>query len=161
MTASGGLGYRAAVSDSTDVYPAPTRRPGVISFIGVILYVQAFLAAVATISLLIWRNDIVDFLEQEGAPLNDGVLTGTIVAEALVAVLLFAVAYGLMHGSQSSRLLVALAQSFSMGAALYVLVAHHAGGYLYRAVFSLFVGIFVLWSLYGNDEADRFFATNN
>ena len=30
----------------------------------------------------------------------------------------------------------------------------------YRAVFSLFIGVFVLWALYGNDESDRYFETN-
>ena len=44
-----------------------------------------------------------------------------------------------------------------MGLAVYTLIAHHAGGYVYRAVFSLGVGTFVLWALYGNDESDRFF----
>ena len=31
---------------------------------------------------------------------------------------------------------------------------------MYRAVFSLFVGVFVLWALYGNDESDRYFESN-
>ena len=38
--------------------------------------------------------------------------------------------------------------------------AHHVGGYVYRGVFTLFVGVFVLWALYGNEESDRYFETN-
>jgi len=53
----------------------PTRRPGVVTFIGVILYIQGFLAAVAAVSMLIWRNDILDYLEKEGSPLADGAFT--------------------------------------------------------------------------------------
>ena len=140
---------------------APTRRPGVVSFIGIILYVQAFLAAVAAVSLLIWRDDVLDFLEKEGSPLSDNAFTGTIVAEVIAAVLLFLVANGIMRGSSGMRLLVAIVQCFSMGVAVYVLIAHHAGGYVYRGVFSLFIGVFVLWALYGNDESDRFFETNS
>ena len=139
---------------------APTRRPGVVSFIGIILYVQGFLAAVAAISMLIWRDDILDFLEKEGSPLSDGAFTGSIIGEAIAAVLLFLVAAGIMRGSNGMRLLVAIVECFSMAVAIYVLVAHHTGGLVYRAVFSLFVGVFVLWALYGNDESDRYFEAN-
>ncbi len=52
------------------------------------------------------------------------------------------------------RLLVAIVQCFSMGAAIYVLVAHHTGGLVYR-------GVFVLWALDGHDESDRYFETNS
>jgi hypothetical protein len=144
----------------TDTYQPSTRRPGVVSFIGVILYIQGILAAVAAVSMLIWRNDILDFLEEQGSPLSDGAFTGTIIGEAIVAVLLIFVANGIMRGSKGMRLLVAIAQCISMGAAIYVLVAHHVGGYVYRGVFSLFVGVFVLWALYGNDESDRYFEAN-
>ena len=144
----------------TSQYEAPSRRPGVVSFIGIILYVQAFLAAVAAVSMLIWRNDILDFLEKEGSPLADGAFTGSIVGEAIAAVLLFVVANGIMRGSSGIRLLVAIVQCFAMGTAIYVLVVHHVGGLVYRGVFSLFVGVFVLWALYGNEESDRYFNTH-
>jgi len=132
----------------------------VVSFIGIILYVQAFLAAIAAVSLLIWRNDILDFLNRQDSPLSNGAFTGTIVGEAIAAILLFVVANGIMRGSNGFRLLVAIVQGLSMASAVYILVAHHVGGYVYRGVFSLFVGVFVLWALYGNDESDRYFETN-
>ena len=138
----------------------PVRRPGVVSFIAVILYVQAFLAAISAVSLLIWRSEVLDFLEGEGSPMTGGVFNGTILGETITAVLLFVVASGLMRGSDGIRLFVAIVQFLTMGFAIYVLVAHHVGGYVFRAVFSLFVGVFVLWSLYGNDESDRFFEAN-
>jgi len=138
----------------------PTRRPGVVTFIGIILYIQGILAAVAAVSLLIWRNDILDFLEKEGSPLADGTYTGTIIGEAVVAILLLLVGNGIMRGSNGYRLFVAIVQGISMALAVYVLVAHHVGGYVYRGVFSLFIGVFVLWALYGNDESDKYFETN-
>ena len=58
------------------------------------------------------------------------------------------------------RLLVAIVRCFASGTAIYVLVLHHVGGLVYRGVFSLFVGVFALWALYGNDEPDRYFDTN-
>ncbi len=139
---------------------APTRRPGVVTFIGVILYIQASLAAIAAISLLIWRNDILDFLEKEGSPLADGAFTGTIIGEVIAAVLLFVVGNGIMRGSSGFRLFVAIAEGLAMALAVYTLVAHHVGGYMYRGVFTLFIGVFVLWALYGNEQSDRYFETN-
>jgi len=147
---------------SADHYtsPHPASRPGVVTFIGVILYIQAFLAAVAAVSLLIWRGDVIDFLEQQGSPISSSALNGTVIGEAIVAVLLFLVAAGIMRGSGGYRMFVAIVQAINMGFAIYVLVAHHTGGYVYRAVFTLFIGAFVLWALFANDESDRFFAEN-
>jgi hypothetical protein len=138
----------------------PTRRPGVVTFIGVILYIQGVLAAVAAVSMLIWRDDVLDFLDKEGSPLSDSAFTGTIISEAIVAVLLILVANGIMRGSSGYRLFVAIVQCLSMAIAVYVLVAHHVGGLVYRSVFALFIGVFVLWALYGNDESDKYFETN-
>jgi len=69
-------------------------------------------------------------------------------------------ASGLMRGSKGIRLFVAIVQGLTMALAMYVLVAHHVGGYMYRAVFSLFVGVFVLWALFGNEESDEFFESD-
>ena len=145
---------------TTETVPSPARRPGVVSFIAVIMYVQAGLAVIAGLSLLIWRNDVLDWLEQEGAPLTDGALTGTIIGEFIAAVLLFLAAAGLMRGSSGWRLVIAIVQSLAMALAVYTLIAHHVGGLVYRSVFTLFVGVFVLWALYGNDQSDRFFEEN-
>jgi len=137
-----------------------TRRPGVVSFIGIVLYIQAALAAVAAVSMLIWRDDILDYLDRQGTQLADGAFTGSIVGEVIAALLLLFVANGIMSGSKGMRLFVAIVQGFSMISAVYILVAHHVGGYVYRGVFSLFIGVFVLWALYANDESDQFFETN-
>lgn len=138
----------------------PTRRPGVVSFIGIILYIQAFLAAIAAISLLIWRDDVLDFLEKAGSPVTSGALNGTVIGEAIAALLLFAVGSGIMRGSNGYRLFVAIVEGLAMALAVYTLIAHHVGGYVYRSVFTLFVGVFVLWALYANEESDRYFETN-
>ena len=145
---------------ATETAFSPARRPGVVSFIAVILYVQAGLAAIAGISLLIWRDDVLTWLEQENAPLTDGALTGTIIGEFIAAVLLFLAGAGLMRGSSGWRLVIAIVQSLAMALAVYTLIAHHVGGLVYRSVFTLFIGVFVLWALYGNDESDRFFEEN-
>jgi hypothetical protein len=151
--------YERLLSMETS-FETPTRRPGVVSFIGIILYVQAFLAAIAAISLLIWRNDVLDFLEEQGSPITGGTLNGTIFGEVIAAMLLFFVGSGIMRGSNGFRLFVAIVQGLTMALAVYTLVVHHVGGYVYRGVFSLFIGVFVLWALYGNEESDKYFETN-
>lgn len=133
------------------------RRPGVVTFIGVILYIQAFMAAVATVSLLIWRDDILDFLEREGTALSSSAFSGTIIGEAISAALLFFVANGIMRGSNGFRMFVAIIQGLAMVLATYTLIAHHVGSYAYRGVFTLFIGAFVLWALYGNEQSDKYF----
>ena len=145
---------------STNTAPSTTARPGVVTFIAVIMYIQAALALIAGVSLIIWRNDVLDWLEQEGAPLSNGGLTGTIIAEFIAAALLLIAAAGLMRGSSGWRLVIAVVQGIAMALAVYTLIAHHVGGYVYRSVFTLFVGVFVLWALYGNDQSERFFDEN-
>jgi len=142
---------------STTQSQSGVQRPGVVTFIGVVLYIQAFMAAVAALSLLIWRNDILDFLEREGTALSSGAFTGTIIGEAIAAVLAFVVGNGIMRGSNGFRLFVAITQGLTMALATYTLIAHHVGSYAYRGVFSLFVGVFVLWALYGNEQSDKYF----
>ena len=143
---------------STNTAPSTAARPGVITFIAVIMYIQAALAAIAGVAILIWRDDVLDWLEQEGAPLSSGGLTGTIISEFVAAALLVLAAAGLMRGSSGWRLVIAIVQGFAMALAVYTLIAHHVGGYVYRSVFTLFIGVFVLWALYANEQSDRYFA---
>lgn len=133
------------------------QRPGVVTFIGVILYIQAFLAAISAVVLLAFRDDVQDFLEQAGSPLSDGSITGTVIGEAIAAILLLIVGAGIMSGSRGMRTFVAIVEALVMGVALYSMVTHHAGAYLYRGFFTLLVGVFVLWALYGNDRSEAFF----
>ena len=132
-------------------------RPGVVTFIAAILFIQAALAVTAGLTMLIWRQPMLDFLEEQDSPITGGAFNGSIIGELMSAILLVMVASGLMRGSKGVRLFVAIVQVLTMVFALYLLVSGHGGGFAYRAVFSLFVGVFVLWALYGTDEADEFF----
>lgn len=133
------------------------RRPGVVTFIGVILFAQAFLAAISAVVLLAFREDVQDFLAENGSALSDGSVTGTVIGEAIAAILLLIVGAGIMSGSKGMRLFVAIVEAIVMGIALYAMVTHHAGAYLYRGFFTLLVGVFVLWALYGNERSEAFF----
>jgi hypothetical protein len=54
---------------------APTRRP-VLTFIGVILYIQAGRAAVAAVTMIIWRDVVLDYLDESPNPSRLGTAFG-------------------------------------------------------------------------------------
>ena len=45
------------------------RRPGVVTFIGVILYIQAFLALVAAVVMFAFRDRVADVISSNGVRL--------------------------------------------------------------------------------------------
>ena len=142
---------------STEQLSPTHERPAIVTFIAVIVYVQAFIAFIATVTLLIWRSDILDYLAEEGSPVTDGTFTGMIIGEAILTVLLAAVASGLVRGSRGFRDFVAVVQGLSMGFAVWTIVIHPGDGYGIRALVSLCISVFVLWSLYGNERSAQFF----
>ena len=56
--------------------------------------------------------------------------------------------------------MIRIIQRLAKGVAVYTLIAHLVCVLVYRCVFTMFIGAFVLWALYGNDESDRFFEEN-
>ena len=69
---------------------ATTSRPGIVTFVGVVLYIKAVIAAVVGIALLVERNNSA-FLELTG---RDGdYILGTAIGEFIAAALLFWVAW--------------------------------------------------------------------
>lgn len=133
---------------------AAPRRPGVVSFIGVILYFYATMAAAVALALLIFSgNDTV----QTNSGQTSGALVSTGIAEAVIAALLFVVAAALMRGSPSARLFVTVVVGLRMTAAVVVTVLHHEGGYLFSALISAAIGLFVIWALYGHEASNEYF----
>ena len=75
---------------------ALVRRPGVVTFVGIVLYIKAIMAVIVGIALLVERNNSL-LLDATG---RDGdYITGTAVGEFIAAALLFAVAWAIMNGS--------------------------------------------------------------
>ncbi|HSI80323.1 MAG TPA: hypothetical protein VK919_06685 [Solirubrobacterales bacterium] len=130
------------------------RRPGVVTFIGVVLYIYAALAAVAALTLIIFSgNDTV----QSTTGHSGSWIAWSGVFEAVVAVLLFAVAAGLMRGSPGIRLFVAIVVGFRMAVAVALMLIYHTGGYLFYGLIGVAIGLFVLWALYAATGADEYF----
>ena len=130
------------------------RRPGVVTFIGVILYIQAFLAAIVAIVGIAFKNRLDDFTRERGQVSGDGILAASIV-EGIMAVILFAVASGLMQGSRGFRTFVAIVEGLRIASSLGFMIYHHSGAYVEAALVSILISVFVLWALY-HGKADEY-----
>jgi hypothetical protein len=130
------------------------RRPGVVTFVGIIIVVQGFLAAVAGIALIAFQGS--DRL-QEAVDQTGSALLATGIAELVSAALFLLVGFGILGGSNVARFLVVLVQGIGMALATWLLLTHHTGAYTTRALVTLLIGTFVLWALYGHRESDEYF----
>lgn len=133
------------------------KRPGVVTFIGIILYIQAALAAVAAIMAFAYKTRLSDAItEQSGVDFSGDNLIALGVVEAILAVILFFVAAGIMRGSRGYRLFVAIVEGIRMTTAFFYMLWHHDGPFIESGIVTLLVGAFVIWALY-HEKADEFF----
>jgi hypothetical protein len=134
------------------------KRPGVVTFIGVILYIQAVLAVVAGIVAIAYKTRLSDTLErQSGVEFSDGSLLGVGIVELIMAVLLFFVASGIMRGSRGWRAFVGIVEGLRMATALFAMLYYHDSAFVESGVVTLLIGTFVLWALYGHEKSEAFF----
>ena len=129
--------------------PAPS-RPGIITFIGVLLMIKATIAAVAAVAAFI-------ALAQGDSQFSDTVLWTTAIVEAMVAALGFIVATYLMGGSKSARGFVAIIVGIRIVATVIVMLTHHEGGYLLVSLLGAVIGVLILWALYAHEGSVAYF----
>ena len=129
-------------------------RPGVVTFVGVVLYIKAALAAVVALALVVERNN--DELLSVMGQTSDTIWYAAI-GEVIAAVLLFLVASAVMSGAKWSRVVVAIVLGLRLAFATYWMIAHIGGGLQWNAILSAGIAIFVLWALYGNKDSEKYF----
>ena len=135
----------------SETMTAPS-RPGVVTFVGVILYLKAAIAAVIGIALLVEKDSL------QAATVQDGdFFVTTAVGEFIVAALLILVAYMLMSGHKWARLAVATVLSVRAAMATYWLISHSAPGIHWNAVLSVTIAVLLLGGLYWNDKSVEYF----
>ena len=133
------------------------RRPGIVTFVGVILLIQAFLALVEGIVLLAFRDNVQDFLAEYGETVSDATMTGTAIGGLIAGVLLALTGFGILRGSRGWRLWTVLVVSGRMAFALYAMIIHPHGAYFTSGLVALLIGFFVIWALYGHKESDEYY----
>jgi hypothetical protein len=134
--------------------PAMRKRPGVVTFVGIVIYIQAAIAAVIAVMAFVNRDDP-HWQEQTGQGAD--ALLGTAIGEAILALILVAVAMNLMSGSRGARTLVALVMGLRIAFATWAMLAHHGGGVFGTSAVTILVALFVLWALYGHTTSEEYF----
>lgn len=130
------------------------KRPGVVTFVGIVLYIQAFAALAYGIVAFLERNN-------ERMQLVTGQSDSDLIVQSIlqvgVALLLFLVASSIMSGTSWGRLLVAIVAGIQIVVLTWILISHHAGGFQTLGIVYIGIDIFVLWALYGHKESEEFY----
>jgi hypothetical protein len=130
------------------------KRPGVLTFIGVVLFIYSAVSFVSAIALFIHADDA-GYQTVTGASENE-LLTAAFV-EAAFGVLFFLIGAGIMSGWRWARLAVAVVVGFRLAVAAWYVLTTLGSGVQTSALIQAGISIFVLWILYGNDKSERFF----
>ncbi len=133
------------------------KRPGAIAFIGIVLYIQAFLAVAAGILMLAFQTRIKEILERDGVDIASGFLVGSGVVEIILAIALLVIAAGIMSGNRGVRFIVALVEGIRIIVAFVFMFFHHDGGVIFQAIVTIGISMFVLWALYIPRGSDEYF----
>ena len=133
------------------------RRPGVVTFVGIVMLIQAFLTAVEGIVLLAFRDNIQDFLTEYGETISDSTSTGMAIGSLVVAALLALAGFGILGGSRVWRLLTIIVVAIRMAFAVWAMIVHPHGAFFTTGLVTLLIGFFVIWALYGHKESEEYF----
>lgn len=131
-----------------------TQRPGVITFIGVIMLIQAVLNLVAGI-VMIALNGQQRIIDQTN--LTSGELITSGVISLVVGAIVGLVTLALLGGSRVARGLVAAVQILLVISATFHMFFNHTGAWLFSGLLQIAIAVFVLWALY-NERSDAYYA---
>jgi len=129
------------------------KRPGVISFIGFIMVLQAAFGAVAGIVVIALRSTA-SVIDATGATDSELLFAGIVML--ILAGIQGLVGLGVLGGSRVARAIVAVIQILNVMSAAWLMFTHHTGAFLYSGLLSVAVAVFVLWALF-NEKADEYY----
>jgi hypothetical protein len=129
------------------------RRPGVVTFIGVVMFIQATLTVVSGIVLVALSGEqrILDETSVDRA----GLITAGIVS-LVIGGIIFLVALSLLRGGKGARILVTIVQVIAVASAAWTMFTHHTGAFLFQGLITTAIAIFVIWALY-NERSEEYF----
>ena len=130
-------------------------RPGVVTLVGIVVYINAVLAAVTAVAVFLNRTNT-DWQGTYGA--SETELLWLAIIEGVLAILLFAVGSGVMSGAKWARLAVGVVVGLRLAVLTWYMLTHlGAGAFTWGTMVALALGLFVLWALYGKDESASFY----
>jgi hypothetical protein len=131
------------------------RRPGVVTLVGIVLFINAVIAGVASIAVF-FNRDAADW--QEIYKMSENELLTLAIVEGVLAILLLLVGLGIMSGAKWARLAVGIVMGLRVAALTwYMLTNLGEGAFTWATVISMAFALFVLWALYGNDRSHDFY----
>lgn len=132
---------------------AASARPGVVTVVGIVVYLWAALSAIEAIALFLNRNDDI-----WTAVYGENEILVLALIQALIAIALFAVGFGIMNGAKWARLAVAIVVGLRLAALTWFMLGHLGrGAFTWTTALSVGLAVFVLWALYGNDRSETFY----
>ena len=131
------------------------KRPGTVTFVGVLLAIGAVLNAAVGIALIVEKD--VTALQDVFGVSDPNVMVTTGVVELIIAGLLALVAWAIFSGANWARWAVAVVIGIRVAVAGWWLITHLDGGIHWNAIISIAFGIFILWALFGNKESSDYF----
>ena len=142
----------------TDAHPSPIieeRRPGIVTLVAILLYIQAGMALFTGVFSFLGRDDA-DV--QASLGLESDQFIWLLVVELVIALVLLIVAGGIMSGARWARLLVTIGMGFRLvQAALLASLGGQGGAGILTAVLYAIIPLIVLWAVWGNDKGEAWF----
>ena len=131
------------------------RRPGVVTFVAILLYIQAAMALFAGVFSYLQRDNAE---VQASLGLEADQFVWLLVVELVIALLLLIVAGGIMNGARWARMLVTIGMGFRLvQAALFATLGGTGGSGLIAAVLYAIIPLLVLWAVWGHDKGEAWF----
>jgi hypothetical protein len=132
-----------------------TSRPGVVTLVGIVVFISAIVAGVTAIAVFFNRDDSV---WQDAYGVSENELLWLAIIEGVLALLLLAVGAGVMSGAKWARLAVAIVFGLRLAALTWFMLTHLGrGAFTWQTVVGAAFALFVLWALYGKDESQAFY----
>ena len=140
--------------EAAAVAMAPS-RPSVVTLVGIVVFINAVIAAVNSIGIFLNRDDAAWHAAYNA---TESELLTLAVIEGVLALLLFAVGSAVMSGQKWGRLAVGIVVGLRVAALSWFMLTHLGNGaFTWATVIALGLGLFVLWALYGKDESIAYY----
>ncbi len=135
--------------------PKAAPRPGVVTFISLVIFVQGVLDAVAAVVTFV-RMD--DHRYQVETGLSSTNLLWTGIGYAVVAVILISLSVYLRQGAQGARTIITVVWVIRMIWGVFLMIWYPLLDSSFQyGLLALLVGWWVLWALHSNEKSQEFF----
>ncbi len=131
------------------------RRPGIVTLVAVLLYIQAAMAIFGGVFSYVQRDDAAT---QDALGLQSDQFLWFMIIELAVALFLLIVASGIMRGARWARMLVTIGAGFRLvQAAVFATLGGYGGAGFITAVLYAIIPLIVLWAVWGSDKGEAWF----